>query len=208
MTTLALLRTTYINRFLGRADIDGIPWSNADVDAHSEEALRKLWPVFGKLATGTVATNQNSDVYTIPAALSAGRISRIELEETSGGVTSLADRIKNWRYYSDTQVRIRPMLPTDSTLVLRFFGYAPFAITGADLPTRLEPAIAERSAGLSFGQLAAQLGNYKRQQGLDDGRVVDYPTAVGLAAYYERRYFEQMDNDPSLLSYAPRASRR
>lgn len=208
MTTVALLRTTYVNRNVGRADADAIPWSAADIDAHIAEALRKLWPVFGKFTSASVATNEASDVYTIPAALTGGRVSRIEIEHTSGGVSEQVDRIPNWRYYSETQVRIKPRIHTDATLALRFFGWAPFADTGADLPVRLEPAIGERAAGLAYGQMAAQLGNYKRQQGLDSGRVVDYPTAVGLAAYYERRYFEQMDNDPSVVSYAPRASRR
>lgn len=208
MTTVALIRTTYVNRNVGRADADLIPWAAADIDAHITAALRKLWPVYGKLTSATAVTSQASDVYTIPALLTGGRVSRIELEQVTGGISQVVDRINNWRYYSDTQVRIKPRLPTDSTLALRFFGWAPFADTAADLPVRLEPAIGERAAGIAFGQVAGQLANYKRQQGLDSGRVVDYPTAVGLAAYWERRYFEQMDNDPSLVSYAPRASRR
>lgn len=208
MTTVALIRQTYVNDFVGRSDAQTIPWSDGDIDQHITNALAKLWPVFGKFVNGTVATSQSSDVYTIPSALTGGRISRIDLEQSSGGVTSLVDSISSWRYYSDTQVRIRPILPTDSTLSLRFFGWVPFATTGSDLPVRLESAIGERAAGMAFGQLAGQLANYQRQQGLDNGRVVDYPTAVGLGAYFERRYFEQMDQDPSRVSYAPRRARR
>lgn len=208
MTTVALLRQNHVNRNVGRSDGSAIPWSDTDIDAHIGAALNQLWPEFGKFVTGTVATSQNSDVYTIPAALSGGRISRIELEYSSGGQTVLADRITSWRYYSDTQVRIRPLLPTDSTLALRFTGWVPFSITGSDLPVRLEPAIAARAAGYAMGQLSGQLANYQRQQGLDDGRVVDYPTAVGLAAYWERRYFEQIENDSVQVSYAPRRASR
>jgi hypothetical protein len=208
VTTVALLRQNYVNRHVGRADGSTIPWSDTDIDGHITQALALLWPEFGKFAAGSVATSQNSDVYTIPSALTGGRISRIELEYASGGQSTLADRISSWRYYSDTQVRIRPLLPTDATLSLRFTGWVPFATNASDLPVRLEPAIAARAAGYAMGQLAGQLVNYQRQQGLDNGRVVDYPTAVGLAAYWERRYFEQIENDPVQTSYAPRRASR
>lgn len=208
MTTVTLLRTDYVNLRLGRADADTIPWAAADVDKHIVDALRKTWPVFGTFSSDTVAASQASDIYTVPASLQAGRVSRIVLEYVAGGVTEAIDKVVNWRYHSATQVRVSPRIATVSGLSLRFYSWIPFAATASDLPIRLEPAVADRAAGFAYGQLAAQLVNYKRQQGLDDSRVVDYPTAVGLAAYYERRYFEQIDNDPSLVSYAPRRARR
>lgn len=210
MTTVALIRQTYCNRNLGRADASTIPWTDADVDQHIVEVLRKLWPAIGRFTSGTVATNQNSDVYTVPAALSATdfRLSRIELEQTSGGVSGRVDKVRDWQTYSPTQVRIRPHIVTDSTLVLRFFGWIPYLADASDLPVRLEPAVGERAVGIAYGQLAGQLGNSQRQQGLDDGRVVDYQTAVGLGAYWERRYFDQIEGDPARLSYAPRRGRR
>lgn len=209
MTTVAALRTGYVNALLGREnDADTIPWTTTHLDRHIVDVLRKLWPTHGRFVSGTVAPSQSSDIYTIPSALTGGRISRIELEQSSGGVSSLVDRVTDWRYHSDTQVRVRPLLPTDSTLLLRFYGWVPFAVDASDIPARIEPAVGERAAGFAYGQLGGQLVNYKRQQGLDSGRVVDYPTAVGLSAYFERRYFEQMDGDPSMVSYAPRRSKR
>ena len=190
-------------------DGDTIPWPSADRDIYIGQALNQSWPDIGKRVTGTVATSQSSDVYTIPLVGGVTmRVSRIELEQTSGGVTAMVDRVVHWRLYSDTQVRIEPLLATMSGLNLRFFGWAPFLPDASDIPARLEPAIAMRAAALCYGSLSGQLVNSKRQQGLDNPRVVDYQTAVGESAYWERRYFEQIEKDPARLSFAPRRARR
>lgn len=209
MTTVALLRTTWVNGFLGRAEGQTVPWSDADVNLRITDALTQLWADgIGKRASGSVAPSQASDVYTIPTLLQGGRISRIELEQASGGVSARVDQITSWLVYSDTQVRIKPMLRTDATLTLRFFGWAPFDVTGADLPTRLENAVAMKAAGLAFGQMTGDLVNSQTQQGLDSGRVVDFQTAAGLSAYWERRYQEIVRRDPARISLAPRRASR
>lgn len=209
MTTVALLRTIYLNNYLRRAETSTAPWTDSQANAAITDALVGCWQDgIGKRAQGTVATSQSSDVYTVPAALQAGRISRIELEQTSGGVSRRVSKVTSWEPYSDTQVRITPLLATDTTLLLRFFGWVPFDVTGSDLPTRLEPAIAMKSAAIAYGQLAGQLTNAQIQQGLDSGRVVDYPTAVGLSAYWERRYRDILDGDASMRSFAPRHAHR
>lgn len=209
MTTVAAIRQTWLNPFLERADGQTTPWTDGELDQRIADALAQLWQDgIGKRANGTVATSQASDVYTIPAALTGGRISRIELEQTSGGVTSAIEKVTSWRMYSDTQVRVRPMLPTLSGLVLRFFGYVPYLQTASDLPQRLENAVAMKAAGLAYTQLASALVNSQTQQGLDSGRVVDYQTAGGLAAYYERRYQEIVRRDPDRMSWAPRRATR
>lgn len=210
MTTVALLRTTYVNGLLDRIEAQSVPWTDAEVNQRITDALTQLWQDgIGKRASGTVAPSQASDVYTVPTVLqSPGRISRIELEQSSGGVSGRVDRITSWQWYSDTQVRIRPRLPTDSTLTLRFFGWAPFDITGSDLPVRLENAIAMKAAGLAYGFMLGGLVNSQTQQGLDSGRVVDYQTAAGLSAYWERRYQEVVRRDPARISVAPRRAAR
>jgi hypothetical protein len=216
VTTVALLRTGFLNQRLRRVDGDAVPWSDAQCNALLVDALSQLWnDEIGKFVTGTVATDQASDVYSLPATfLGAGgvgissKVSRIELEHTSGGVSRRADRVTNWRPYSDTQVRINPMLPTDSSLLLRFFGWAPFAIDASDLPVRLENVVAMKAAALAYGELSSHLANSQTQQGLDSGRVVDYPTAVGLSAYWERRYQDQVERDPARRNFAPRSAHR
>lgn len=211
--TVATIRTGHLNKFLGITTAeDGTmvtPWPSADRDTYIGDALSQSWPDIGKRASGTVATSQATDVYTIPLVGGVTmRVSRIEVEQTAGGVTSKIDRVVRWKLYSDTQVRIYPLLATIPGVVLRFFGWVPFLVDGTDLPLRLEPAIAMRAAALAFGAEAGQLTNLKRQQGLDQSRVVDYPTAVGMSAYWERRYFEAIQKDPAHLSYGPRAGRR
>lgn len=210
MTTVALLRTTYVNSLLDRVDAQAVPWTDTEVNQRITDALTQLFQDgVGKRASGTVAPSQASDVYTVPTVLqSPGRISRIELEQSTGGVSGRVDRVTSWQWYSDTQVRIRPRLPTDSTLTLRFFGWAPFAIDGSDLPVRLENAVAMKAVGLCYGHMLGGLVNSQTQQGLDSGRVIDYQTAAGLSAYWERRYQEVIRRDPSRISLAPRRSSR
>lgn len=208
MTTIASLRQTYLNTYIRRADGDTTPWTDTQANQAITDALSALWQDgSSKRASGTVATSQASDVYTIP--LVGGvvmRVSRIELEQTNAGVTERVGRAMQWQYYSDTQVRITPRIRTDSSLLLRFFGWVPWSLTGSDLPVRLEPIVSMKAAALAYGQELGQLANSQLQQGLDQGRVVDYPTAVGLSAYWERRYRDALDGDESLRSLAPRAA--
>lgn len=209
MTTVALLRTTYLNAKLRRADGDALPWSDAHCNQTIIDALTQLWnDGLGKFVNGTVATDQLTDIYTFPAGLAGGQLSRIELERASGGSSGRVDRVTNWRTYDTDKVRIAPVLPTDASLALRFFGWVPFSATGSDLPVRLENVVAMKAAALSYGELGSSLVNSQLQQGLDQGRVVDYPTAVGFSAYWERRYQDQIEKDPAMRSFAPRAAHR
>jgi hypothetical protein len=208
--TVTTIRTGHLNKFLGISnDADATPWPSADRDIYIADALVQTWPDIGRRVTATAPTSQSSDIYTIP--LVAGvtmRISRIEIELVANGVTQRVDRATKWQLYSDTQVRVEPMLATISGLALRFFGWVPYLADASDIPARLEPVVAMRAAAIAFGAGAGQMGNYRRQQGLDQSRVVDYQTLVGLSAYWERRYFEQIQKDPASLSFAPRRGRR
>jgi hypothetical protein len=200
MATLASLRTI-ANVYLARTNGDTLPWTDTDIDTLMGIALARLWPRIGKRASGTVATSSTTDTYTLPAGVT--RVSRVELLNTDGTV---ADRITNWRYISDTQVVISPMLASGYTL--RFIGWAAYSATGSDLPSNLEGVIAMRAAGLAYGELAGRLANSQRQQTLDSGRIVDYSTAVGLSAYWERRAVDELGADPQAVSYAPRYAHR
>ena len=207
MTTVAAIRTTYVNGYLGRTDASTIPWSDTQVDRHISDAIIKLWPDVGLRLTGTVPAASASGVYTTPASIK--RISRIVLEYVDGGTTDIVDTIVNWRYETDATVRVQPRISTQSGLALRFYGWGPYAVAATDLPADLEAAVGERAAALAYGSLAGMLVNSQRQQGLDSGRVVDYQTAVGLSAYYERRYFEAIAKYPARVgAAAPRRSRR
>lgn len=207
MTTVATLRTTYVNGYLGRTDGTTVPWSDTQIDRHISDALAKLWPDVGLRLTGTVAATTATGIYTIPASIK--RVSRVLLEYTDGGVTDIVDTVVNWRYETDTTVRVRPIITTEAGLNLRFYGWGPFSATGSDLPTDLEATVGERAAALAYGSLAGWLANSQKQQGLDSGRVVDYQTAVGMSAYYERRYQEAIDKYPGRMgAIAPRAARR
>lgn len=206
MTTVTALRQTYLNQYLDRTDGDTRPWTNAECDQHITDALTQLWPEVGLRASGTAATSGATQVYTVPGSIA--RLSRITLEQATGGVTYQRGDVTNWRWYSDTEVVIQPLLGADSSLTLRFQGYKPFATTGADLPTRLENVVAMKAAALAYGKLADSLVNWQRQQNLDSGRVVDFQSAVGLSAYWERRYQQAIIADPARLSYAPRRANR
>lgn len=209
MTTVAAIRTTWLNTFLERSDGQTVPWTDTECNQRITDALTQLWQDgIGKFTSGTASPSQASDVYTVPSGLQSGRISRIELEQSTGGVSGKVSDITSWKRYSATQVRIAPRLPTDATLTLRFFGWVPYLTDATDLPTRLENAIALKAAGLSFTQMASNLVNAQTQQGLDSGRVVDYQTAAGLAAYFERRFQEIVRRDPDRMSFAPRRADR
>ncbi len=204
MTTVALLRTTYLNVYLKRLEASTLPWSDTDCNQLLTDALGDLWPDLGLRATGT-ATTTASRIVTIPGSIQ--QVTRIDVEDASG---NQLDEVTGSRYHYDTdpptKILIRPRIQSGYTL--RFFGWKPFATDGADLLARLENLVAMKAAALAYGVLAAQLVNSQRQQNLDSGRVVDYQTAAGMSAYWERRYSAGIHGDPNRPGTHPRASRR
>ena len=207
MPTITSLRQTYLNTYLHRTDGNAKPWTDAQCDQHLTDALSQSWANgLGLFVSGTVATNESSDRYTIPASIEL--VSRVDIEQVAGGVTAIVDTVRNWRRFSSTQILIRPRITTDSTLSLRVYGWKRFATTASDLVADLENVISMKAASLAYGALSAELANSQRQQNLDSGRVVDYQTAVGMSAYYMRLYRESIDSHPNRMSVAPRAASR
>ena len=203
MTTIASLRTGFLNTYLKRTDGDPAPWTDADCDLALSDAVGDLWPDLGSKTTGIVATDASTDRYTIPGSIVY--VARIDVESSTA---EYLDTVTKWRYFPDadppTKVIIAPKLQTGYNL--RFYGYIPFTVTS--LLPRLEGAVASLGASYCYGILAGQLVNSQRQQGLDSGRVVDYQTAVGLSAYWMRQYQDAIRGDPSMVTNAPRASLR
>lgn len=201
MTSIASLRTTYLNKYLARQDADMRPWATADLDQHLTDALASLYPTHGILVTGDVATHSSGNEYTVPASIA--RLSRIDLLDASGRYLS---PVTNWRPVPSGAVVIRPLIVDGYTL--RFVGWKAFATTGADLPVNLEDVVAMLAAAGAYGQLAAELTNSQRQQNLDSGRMVDHQQAIALSAYWQRRAESRLFNDPSRISLGPRRAQR
>jgi hypothetical protein len=205
VTTITLLRTTYLDTFLKRTEGDLLPWTDGECDRVLTDAMGDLWPDLGLKATGTVATSSATDRYAMPSGIV--HVTRIDVEATD---TSYLDTVTKWRYFPDadppTKVIIAPKL--QSGYNLRFYGFKPFADAATDLLARLENVVASLAASKAYGILASQLVNSQRQQGLDSGRVVDYQTAVGLSAYWRREYENAIHGDPNIVTNAPRASLR
>ncbi len=203
MTTIALLRQTYLNHYLQRTDADTVPWTDDDCDQMLADAIEKLWPTIGLRKEGTVASSSASGTYTLPTGIS--RVTRIDVESSTGQVI---DQITNFRYRWDTdpptKVVVRPWIVDGYTL--RFYGWGPMAV--GTLPTGHETTVAYLAASLAFGVLASDLANSQRQQALDSGRVVDYQTAVGLSAYWRREYLDNVDGCPERISGGIRRARR
>mgnify|MGYP001447630058 CR=1 FL=1 len=204
MTSITLLRTTYLNIYLKRTEADPAPWTDADCNQSLTDAMGDLWPDLGLKATGLVATS-GTDRYAMPSSIV--HVTRIDVED---GSANYLDTVTKWRYFPDadppTKVIIAPKL--QSGYNLRFYGFKPFADAATDLLPRLENTVAALAASKLYGILASSLVNSQRQQGLDSGRVVDYQTAVGLSAYWRREYENAKAGDPSTVTNGPRASLR
>lgn len=204
MTTVAELRTEYVNAYLHRTDGSAKPWGDGELDRLIADSIVKLWPRLGVLTYGDVATDQTTDLYNVPGVLlEQYRISRIELLSLTG---RYLDRVTSWRQHDNLKILVSPTLATGAKL--RVYGYIPFAADGSDLPVDLEETVAHRAAGKAYGNLAAELMNSERQQNLDTGRVIGYQDAIGLSAYHERLFLDGSVDHPSRVSYAPRAARR
>lgn len=209
MTTITALRTTYVNEYLGgRADASTKPWTTAQLDRFINDAIDRLWPDFGRLMYGEVASDELTQFYDVPAAIVAAepyKISRIVLRDgapASGG--RVLDNASGWRQDVSDQFFINTRIRGGATLGI--YAFVGFSVT--DLPVSLESAIAMRAASFAFGAMTGSLVDWQRQQNLDSGRVVSYADAVGLSAYWERQYQEATVRHPSRIAFAPRASNR
>jgi hypothetical protein len=201
MTTITLLRQTYLNKYLSRSDSDTVPWASTDLDQLLGDAIRSLWPVHGVMAVGDVATSSTTQEYTVPASIQ--RVSRIEMLDTDGYYVGA---VTNWRPTTSGKVVIKPRLADGYTL--RVTGWKPFADTGSDLPANLEDVVAKLGASLAYGALAAYLTNSQKQQNLDTGRIVDHQQAISLSAYWSQQAESRLFRDPSRVAYAPRRAQR
>ncbi len=204
MTTIAALRQDYLNSNLGRQDADTLPWASAQLDDFIDQGILELWPSVGEqvVADGAAPSGNLADVPSgLGTVLGQYRISRIDIV---GSDDEYLDRVSSWRYHSGTKVIVKPRL--DPSLTLRYTGYKPFTVS--TLTTSLEAVVCYRAAALAFGAMVGQLVNSQRQQGLDSGRVVDYQTAVGASAYWQRLFVAGVQKEAHQLSYAPRAAHR
>lgn len=208
MTTIAALRTTYLNGYVGRSDGATQPWSDAECDRALGDSINRLWPDFGRLQYGEVASDEATQFFAVPAsvvALAPYKISRIIIRQGAPGSGGLMiDQASGWRQDVDDQFFIRTRILGGQT----FGVYAFVAFTVTTLDATLEASVSARAASFLYGNLVGKLVDFQRQQNLDTGRVVSYADAVGASAYWERQYQESTIRHPSRIAFAPRASNR
>jgi hypothetical protein len=209
VATVAALRTDYVNQYLGgRVDGSTKPWSDDELDRFINDAVILLWPDFGLLVYDELQTVETTQFFDVPAAIVAlapYKISRVMIRQGAPGEGGIVtDQATGWRPHPGNQFYVKTRIRTGQT----FGVYAFHAFSVADLDTSLEPAICYRAASAAYGALGGGLVDWQRQQNLDTGRMVSYADAVGLSAYWERRYQEATVRHPSRIAFAPRASSR
>lgn len=201
MTVAAL--AAIVNTYVRRTALDTQPWSDGQVTQAVTDALDQLWPDFGVLTFGEVGTD-GTQYLTVPAEFgSSYRLSRILLKNSQGIV---ADKATSYQLHINNQVFTKTRIAAGNTFSI--YGFIPYANDGSNLPARLNSAIAMRAASFLYGMLAASLANSQRQQNLEQNRVISYQEALSLSAYYERRFQDATEREPTRVSYAPRASAR
>lgn len=208
MTTIALLRAD-VNIRLDRQDGDPEPWEDDEIDSHVAAALRRLWPDLGLATYGETETD-GGQFLAVPSTFTGGeyKISRIILlDAPAAGGGRYSDDIKGWKKHPGDKVVVKSGFPR-AGVYAGFTGYVPFSVAGTNLPTSLFDAVCDRAASFAFGAYAAKLANLERQQNLDSGRVIDYPTAIGAAAYFARLYADATLDSQYRLTFAPRSSSR
>lgn len=207
--TQATVRTNYLNALINQTvDAGTLPWTQAERNQALDQALEELWPDFGLFVSGTVASNQNSPYYTLPASIAL--LSRIVLERVSSGITEQVGEVPAWTPHVGGQVAVHPPIATDTTVTLRFYGWKPFNSDYSDLPTNMQSLVAMKAASLCYGIISSKLTNQEDQMAMDVGKLVSQADAVGLSAYWQRRYEDRLPQlrKTSGVSFAPRAASR
>lgn len=194
------------NTYLKRVDGSTRPWADADVNQAISDTLDQLWPDFGVAVYGETPTTA-AQLIAVPVEFTANavgyKISRIIVKNSAG---TAADKASGWQAHPGGFVFIKTIVASGNTF--GFYGFTPYLNDASNLPARLNSAIAARAAGFAWGNLGAELVNSEIQQTIDSGRVVTSQQALAMAAYYERRFQDATQREPTRLSYAPRASNR
>jgi hypothetical protein len=208
MATITSLRQTWLSPFLGRVTTGGAesaetrPWNNLNLDTYLTMAIDHLWPEMGMLVADDIVSGGVNE-YDMPEAME--RIARIDVLEAA--TLRYIDRVANFTVLPGfTRFVIKP--PAREGLLLRVSGWRPYDPDGADLPRRLESAVAEKAASLAYAALAGELLHSQRQQNLDPGRFVSYGDASAQSAYWEARYRNSVVREPSRVAVGPRSAYR
>lgn len=208
-TTIASLRTTFLNSLLGRTEASAQPWSDTECNNALAFAIGKTWttkPKLGILATGDIATAQVNE-YSVPSAIGQtdglALIARIDLLDSSG---NYLDEVTSYRRIPGGKIVVKPRIVAGYTM--RVTGYKPFNVDATDLPDLMYQPIAFLAASLLFGELAGKLANFQRQQGLDPARVVTEQGALAASSYWQGQYQSAIAGCPWTVSQAPRRAYR
>ncbi len=205
-TTVASLRTTYLNSILGRSEAASEPWTDAECTTALETALQDMWPRVGILATGDIATAQVNE-YSLPAGIGTvdgnAVIARIDLLGADG---TYLDQIVNFRRIPGGKIVVKPQVIAGYTM--RITGWKPFATDASDLVECFYNPICWLAASALFGMLGGKLANYQRQQGLDPARVVSQQDAIGMSAYYMRLWQQEISDSPYTVTGGVRRAYR
>lgn len=195
----------YLKRTNESAGGSGRPWTDAEVLQAVTDTLDQLWPDFGILTYGEVDAT-GVQLVAVPTELSANavgyRVSRIVLKNSAG---NQAQSVTGWRPHPGGYVLIKTLV---SGGTFGFYGFIPYLNDASNLPDRMKSAIAARAASFCWGLLSSELTNSEIQQTIDSGRVVTSQQALAQSAYYERRFQDATEREPTRVSYAPRASNR
>lgn len=205
MATVAGIRTGYLNGLLKRTDGDTKLFTDSICNQMISQAIEELWPDFGVFFSEVAATDESDEFYTIPTGMT--EISRIVLETTTTPARRISN-VTNWRKAGAGMVVIDPLISSSAGVQLRFYGWKAYASDGSDLPDRLQSLVAMKAASLLYGVMSADLSDYERQAALDSGKVVTYQDAVGLSAFWQRRYEDRARREPGQVTFAPIAASR
>lgn len=201
VASVAAVVNTYVKRQAG----DTRPWTDAQVTQAVTDTLDQLWPDFGVL-TAAEASADGTQFIAVPAAFTSAasyRLSRVLVKRSDG---IISDKATGFQLDVGGKVFIKTRIASGN--ILRFYGFTPYLNDASNVPDRLKSALAMRSAGFLWGMLGAELANSELQQTLDSGRVVTAAEAMSQSAYFERRFQDATEREPTRISYAPRAANR
>jgi hypothetical protein len=134
--TLDALRTTYLNIELGLAsDADLSFGSDATRNFYLQNAIRKLWPVCGRLTSESVTTVANQSTYTLSTIED---IERIEVLDPSSALR-VQGTVRSWQIVREETAdppTLRLLIPTMAAgLTLRVMGYIPYTVPASSPPS-------------------------------------------------------------------------
>ena len=206
MSTLTVLRTSYLNVELGLDDdADNRFGTTAVRESALQNAFRRIWPRMARYGREAITLATDTFVYTLSELK---EVLYLELLDSTGIPVA---RLDNFRVDTeDSTVRLLLPVAPNPELTCHAYGYAPYTVpasggASSDLPADLEWIVVHGARAELYRRLLNTFAVYERHENENRRTSLTVDQMIGMAREAERMFQEGIALNRRKVAVARRA---